>query len=72
MTRDKPNDLATSVACNPPAPPNGISTKLRGSWPFSVDTARIARVMFEVTIPAMPNAVSVTLRPRGLAIRSMA
>src|SRR6516162_168216 len=44
---------ATSTACRPPAPPKGMREKSRGSWPRSIDTARIARTMLDVMIRRM-------------------
>ena len=67
-----PISRAISTACSAPAPPNGISVKTRGSWPRSIETTRIARIMLALTMRTMPSAVSRRPRPSFSASGAMA
>jgi hypothetical protein len=49
-----PNDAAMPAANNGPLPPKANRAKSRGSRPRSVDTALMARIMFDATIRCAP------------------
>ena len=54
-----------------PLPPKAKSANSRGSRPRSVDTALMARIMFEAAIRCAPCAAFSTLIPSGVAIFSL-
>ena len=53
-----------------PLPPKAKSAYSRGSRPRSLETARIARIMFDAAIKWAPYAASASGKPSGAAIRS--
>ena len=65
-----PISVATSVACNPPAPPKLSSAKSRGSNPFSNSESRTAAPRLALTTVTMPCAASSVLRPSGVPTRA--
>ena len=54
MMRRMPSAAAIPAANSGPLPPNANSAKSRGSRPRSVDTALMARIMFEAAIWCAP------------------
>ena len=65
-----PDSRATSAACKGPAPPKANRVSSVTSWPCSVVTARIARLMLAAATRMIPSAASSTEMPRGRAMRA--
>ena len=67
MTRVISSARAMPAANSGPLPPNANSAYSRGSRPRSLETARIARIMFDAAIRWAPYAASASGRPSGAA-----
>ena len=53
-----------------PLPPKAKSAYSRGSRPRSLETARMARIMFDAAMRCAPYAASASGKPSGTATRS--
>ena len=66
-----PSALAMPQANSGPLPPKANSANSRGSRPRSVDTALMARIMFDAAIWCAPYAACSSVMPSGSAIFSV-